>query len=574
VQPLTSGLPAKRRIQSESLALVLLLTALYALVGRGIFFSSDEGHSYNTALSLLHGSLDIGPGENVHEGRDGYFYPSREILPAVVTIPFTLLGTGAQILAHGAAAPRAPGARYPTDWPSFVTLTLLGPLTTAFTLLLLHGFVRREGVGRADALLLTLAAGWATPLAVYAKTLFPQVFEAAWLMLALASAAEWRRTGSPRAAKWLGLACGLGLMTRAAFALASVWFFGYLLLAGSMKWRERLRALVPFLILAGCGAAVTALVNWVRWGSPLDFGHHRADEAFDYPPLQGLYGLLLSPGKSIFLYSPILLLVCAYAGILWQRGRAEVVLVLGITLSYLALYCRWYDWMGGLAWGPRFLVPLIPVWIALLGRTLVEPEARGARGLIASMALIGFGVQWLGLTVYPYHTRWTDPFAWSESFLEEHVRILWQGGPDDLWLWSSARGTRPYTVLVVLFALVAFWAACVLWRRAERRERLTLAILVGATALILIGGALSVVSRNDKPHGQALHLLRDLGELQVMQVPIQRIAGQQLAVDADGFDAALVQEQHLVAGADRRNAMGQEEDGAAGQDAEHGIVEL
>jgi hypothetical protein len=483
-----------RRQKREWLALLLLLTALYALVGRGIFFSSDEGHSYNTALSLRHGSLDIGPGENVHQGRDGHYYPSREILPAIVTVPFTLLGTGVKFLAQSATPPLAPGARYPTDWPSFVTLTLLGPLLTAFTLLLLHEFMRREGVGRADALLLMLAAGWSTPLAVYAKTLFPQVFEAAWLMLALLSAEEWRRTGSARAATWLGLACGLGLMTRAAFALAGVWFSGYLLLAGSAKWPERLRAVVPFLILSGCGAAVTALVNWVRWGSPVDFGHHRADEAFDFPAHLGLYGLLVSPGKSAFLYTPVLLLVLLYAGTIWRRGRAEVVLVLGITLSYLALYCRWYDWMGGLAWGPRFLVPLIPLWIALLGRALIEPEARGARGLMVTTAILGFGVQWLGLTVYPYHVRWTDPFAWSGSFLEEYVRVLRNEGPDDLWLWSAARGTRPYVTLVALLTVAAVWAVRALWLRAEsRRERITLAAYVGATGLILVVGALTVV---------------------------------------------------------------------------------
>ena len=74
--------------------------------------------------------------------------------------------------------------------------------------------------------------------------------------------------------------------------------------------------------------------------------------------------------------------------------------------------------------------------------------------------------------------------------------------------------------------------------------------------------------------GPISHLLRDLREFQVMQMPIQRIAREQFAVDADGFDAAFVQEQHLVAGADRRNAMRKEEDRAARQNAEHGVIEL
>ena len=47
--------------------------------------------------------------------------------------------------------------------------------------------------------------------------------------------------------------------------------------------------------------------NAVRFGSPAETGYGETAQAFTTPLYIGLYGLLLSPGKSVFLYAPILL---------------------------------------------------------------------------------------------------------------------------------------------------------------------------------------------------------------------------------------------------------------------------
>src|SRR5262245_21410390 len=66
---------------------------------------------------------------------------------------------------------------------------------------------------------------------------------------------------------------------------------------------------------------------------------------------------------------------------------------------------------------------------------------------------------------------------------------------------------------------------------------------------------------------------RELVELQVLQVPVQIAAGEQVAVLAHGFDAALVEQEHAVAVADRRQAMRQEDRRASGQNAGKRVVE-
>jgi hypothetical protein len=74
--------------------------------------------------------------------------------------------------------------------------------------------------------------------------------------------------------------------------------------------------------------------------------------------LQGLYGLLLSHGKSLFVYNPFLLLAIPGAVALWRRDRATTALLAVLAVARPLFYSRWSAWYGGVAWGPRFLMPV------------------------------------------------------------------------------------------------------------------------------------------------------------------------------------------------------------------------
>lgn len=484
-------------------ALFVLLLVLYALIGRGTFFTSDEGGIYNTTLALVrNGNLALGgPYENAHVGRNGQYYACREILPSLAVFPFYAAGAITDAYLRPGPSPVAPTEgqfiiyRHPVynwNWPIFVTVTLLGPILVAGTLLLVHAFALGEGASRCDALWLTLAAGWATPLAFYAKTIFPQVFESALLMLAFVYARHWRQSGTPVFGFRLGVANGLGLMTRAAYAPVTCWFLGYLLLAGPATRRQRGWAVMLFLIPLLMGAAATGSVNWLRWESPFDFGYRHSYETFSTLPLTGLYGLLFSPGKGLFVYAPILVLPIVLAPALWRRGYPEVLLALAITFTYLAVYCRWYDWFGGLAWGPRFLVPLIGPWMALFGRALSGPRSREARTLLLALFPVGFAIQWLGIAVWPHwlNIRHTDPFSLTYSHLAQTWHVFFERGPDDLWLWSKPASALPaFPIILGAAAGLVILATAILWARAtsavERRTFEAVGLL--ASFLVLRG---------------------------------------------------------------------------------------
>ncbi|HZZ82561.1 MAG TPA: hypothetical protein VFE62_28945 [Gemmataceae bacterium] len=406
-------------------------------------------------------------------------------MPTVATIPFTAIGFVPVILLREVKPPVGGGKAGGANWAIFTNITLFGPLSIAFLLWLVHAYARQDGGSPGDALWVTLAAGLTTPLLVYSKTMFPQNLEAIALMAMLLLAARWRQSGSGIAALALGLATAVGVMSRPIFPpvlLAPC----YLLLAGQRSWRERVVALVLFAIPVALAGGLVGGWNHIRWGSPFDFGRHRDEETFTTPLYEGLYGLLASPGKGLLIYAPALLVPLMLLRSLWQRGRAEVIFVLAASFAYLGLYGCWYDWQGGLAWGPRFLIALIAPWLALLPRAFSTSPIGAARLLLLIAAISGFSVQLPGVLLDPKWMIFSDGDAFdpSRSYVVTLAHVLFESGPDDLWLWDPTPSVR-----ILKQGIACAFLACVAWGTFALARR---AATPGETVGILIIPALAV----------------------------------------------------------------------------------
>ena len=115
----------------------------------------------------------------------------------------------------------------------------------------------------------------------------------------------------------------------------------------------------------------------------------------------GLWGLLVSWGKSFFLYNPIMLL--AVPATIWfirRHGWLSTLLV-GIPLVYLALYSKKEVWYGGNTWGPRYLLPIIPflvIMMAPLCEKILACRRRWLQGLVGIVLAISVCVQLLGVS--------------------------------------------------------------------------------------------------------------------------------------------------------------------------------
>jgi hypothetical protein len=172
---------------------------------------------------------------------------------------------------------------------------------------------------------------------------------ALWLVLVARPVSWWRESAA-------GVALGFGAVVRQTTAILIPF-----LPAG------RVRATVYALIGAAIGVIPLLVYNAVAFGNPLEQGY--GTKPFDTSPLVGLYGLLFSPSRGLFVYEPYV--VFAFATIVLLKPDRDFLeqRLLSLVYAWAAtaiLYATYAEWWGGRVFGPRFLDDLAPVLFVLL----------------------------------------------------------------------------------------------------------------------------------------------------------------------------------------------------------------
>lgn len=192
-----------------------------------------------------------------------------------------------------------------------------------------------------------------------------------------------------------GFVFGLSLLFRPTNIIAfPVW--------GMSVW-EKGRTAIWSVFAVFVGVFGLMFFNWIRFGSLFEFGY--GTESFVFNFMDGLYGVLLSPGRSLFLYSPILTLAIPGAWWFYKKEKTLTLVSVLIILSYIFMAASWHSWDGGWSWGSRLLTPVIPILGFLIAPSI--EYAWGKRGdifVIIVLSLLGFGVQIIALAMDPLKT--------------------------------------------------------------------------------------------------------------------------------------------------------------------------
>jgi hypothetical protein len=362
----------------------------YVFTAGGSLTTTDALVTYELTRQMVdHGSIALPGnmlGSEAHRGPDGRYYSPFGIAQSVVNVPFYLAARGIERL----------GLRLgPSDTLEKATVAMGNTLVmaTAIWVVYLFGWMLTDSVraGLATALL----AGLATPLWPYSKFGFNAPLSALFLTAAVLSA--WRTTqGRPRSAMWTGVWVGLALLTRHELVLVTVPILGFLW-ASTRTRSEFLRHAAA--LVAGLLPALVAWLSYNAWrfGHPLDAGYMRDSvPGFGSSLLEGLYGLLLSPSASLIAYCPVALASALGLVVLWKRDRALAGLLGGSIGVLLLFYAQLSNWMGGRSYGPRYLVPALPLLCVGLAPLVAQ---RRRLGWLAALAVVSIIVQLPGVLV-------------------------------------------------------------------------------------------------------------------------------------------------------------------------------
>jgi hypothetical protein len=436
------------------LALLVFWGAFYILTASGRIAAGDEETMFRVTEQLAaHGRLDIGretvsleplPGSHdllpTQANQVTAEFETTSAVPGVAGRLYSKYGIGQSV----AAVPLC-WLGYVLSWavPDAGTLycirllaSFLTALATALAAWLTADTALALGYRPRTALVLSGVFGLATIAWPFSKTWFSEPAVTALVLLAFDAGIRARLSPGTGQA-WLG---GTALAAAILFRITSlIWVPGFLLLAlwgREQRWRRVVAVAIPAALAIG----LTGAYNAVRFGSPLSFGYHEA--RWNYPFLDGLIGLLARPGKGLFVYNPPLLFGVAGL-VLWladprRRGEGATVAALAaLTLAYFAGYTYWH---GGCNWGPRFLLPLVPLLLLPAGALLEAAPSRTLRTVWVGLCLLGVLINLPAVLVD--HARHLMSAAERDPEGYYARSVLEPRSSPVLWQWPSALELR------------------------------------------------------------------------------------------------------------------------------------
>jgi hypothetical protein len=196
------------------------------------------------------------------------------------------------------------------------------------------------------------------------------------------------------------LGIGLVVRTQSVAALAGLLVFALRKRGPSPAFYPAKRALACIGLIMAPFVSLTLAYNYVRFGSIFENGYHMILPGVKlFSPMYiptGLVGLLLSPGKSVFLYAPILVPAALGARAFYRRvDRTAFLALSGVLAGYLLIISAYAMWDGDACWGPRLLLPALPLMVLPLAALLSDFRGRPAalKALVVAFAALSVVVQ-------------------------------------------------------------------------------------------------------------------------------------------------------------------------------------
>lgn len=343
--------------------------ALHLLTASGGLFTPDDVAIYRVAASLAAGEGWAADPTDIEgwgaRGPDGRFYPQFAPLQSVLLVPAVMLERAA-------------------DLPPAFLASFVHQATTPAMIFVFVLFLSDLGAPPVRAAAAGALVGAATPVWPYATYSFPEPLAALGLVVAVRHAL--RGDGALAGA---GLAFAALSRHEALLAYPAVWI--------ALAARGR-RALLAGAAVSLAGPLGLAAHNVARFGAPLATGHEAGPGAWSLARIPlGLAGNAVAPGKGLVWFAPACLPALAGLPALWRRRRDAVLLAAGVAVPVILAGAAWHSWMGGYSWGPRRLMPVLPLVFIGTADAIALAAGRLSGAAILALALAGAAVNAAGV---------------------------------------------------------------------------------------------------------------------------------------------------------------------------------
>ena len=334
--------------------------------------------------------------------RGDHLYPNKPPGLSLLAVPGHVL-TNAILRAAGSD----PAASRSLDLALYGTTVLSVGLLAALGGLAFQQVARRlfPEVRASSRLAATLAYALGTPVFAYATFLIDHAVVASLALFTLLAVLAARDEDAHPARRLFlaGTLAGVAVAVNHSAALLAI-AFGVYVLATRTRWSDPLAY--------ACGGVLPALLlggyQWLCFGHPLDLPQDHQLAMFQTAsPLLGIFGrprpellprLLVMPYRGLLFWSPVLVpaLIALGAMLVGRTHRPVALLVLAVFVTFLLMNASFNAWHGGGTYGPRYLLPAVP----LLALPLVLAFER-ARALTTAFAVVSVAITLLVTAVSP-----------------------------------------------------------------------------------------------------------------------------------------------------------------------------
>jgi len=330
----------------------------------------------------------------------------------------------------------------------FIILAVLG--LGAFTTVKFYDLLRLLGISHKNANYTALIFAFGSIFYIYIGTFFSHGITAAFLVLAIYYATRFKQERDIESLLYSSFFVGYSVVCDYVMLFYLPFHILYVFLPIKINFKEVFRNFRQFIVsvigpfvlymipIVLCGLLIM-LYNFFCFGDPLTTPYSYArffkdNQHFANSMFEGLQVLIVSSHHGLIPFMPIIL-VSLFGFIPMFKKQPELT-ALCVTLStvQILLYSKYFLPTGGLAYGPRHLVAIIPLLIIPLAFILETKRGESKRSRILHYSiiflsillgglsiLINFAGGWVG--VYPPYEGMIDPI-WGTSDAKGHLEIL------------------------------------------------------------------------------------------------------------------------------------------------------